>query len=879
MTSQRTNRCVGRSVADAAAWSADLDDVLDGWQELPAHERDAWLAMRCADDDELRGRVDAALQRLARMDDLMAEAATSIQHFITPMRTAAALGATLGHYRIVREIGRGGMGVVYLAERADGNFEQQVALKVLLPTADTAALRARFVAERQILATLSHPNIAQLLDGGVTDDGVQYLVMEYAPGLPITEYCRQHALDSDACLRLFLRACSAVHHAHRRLVLHRDIKPGNIIVTESGDVKLLDFGIARFVADGATSHATLLTYTDCRAMTPAYASPEQLRGDALTTASDVYALGLILYEMLTCVQAYVLPAGTAPTAVALLAVREVPPLRPSTRAPARVRRLRRDVDAIVMMTLRYTPEARYGSAEMLATDISRSLDGLPVQAHRGGTLYRISRFMQRHALTVSMAAAAVVALLTGTAAAIIEARRADQALVQSQLARREADAVRDYLLDMFEPEDPSEGRRDTVSTAELLLRGVNRAERLASEPLVQAQLFDALSQVQQSLGDVRASQRLLQRALTARRSLLGSAAPLTSDTEERLAELHRVLAEYGVAESLAATALRGRIVAGAARGQAASLRQLGMLAVYRGDLIRAESLVTRAVQLQDPATASDSITVISLEALGAIQWRRGHMAQSVATLRIALHAARQLYGYPHLTPARLLLRLAEGQQPDTLARLVVDSLARAAVTETEAALGPWSFRTAIALDNASVLLVPRAGLPDREQTLRRAVAIERRILRPRHQMTIQTLLELALELSRQRRFAASDSARTEAVTTAEALYGSTHPVMSGILVSSGELLLARGQYDEAERSFREAVRQRSRDFGVSSVPTALATIGVAKVSAARGDVERADATFATARAALLNHMAPEHPDVVRLDTERSAMRARVRTAP
>lgn len=865
--------------------SADVEGVLDEMDEVPGDLRDVWLAARCASAPGLRQRVDIALQRLAQIDGLLSTAATARQGFVDRAQTAPMTGATLGAYRLGRELGRGGMGVVYLGERADGQFERNVAVKVLLPTANTHTLRARFAAERQILATLSHPNIAQLLDGGVTEEGTPFLVMEYAPGEPITEYCGRNNLDTNACLQLFLQVCEAVHHAHRSLVLHRDVKPGNIIVTATGEVKLLDFGIAKILTDTVPDLAVDLTRTDGRPMTPAYASPEQLRGDVLTTASDVYSLGLILFELLTGVQAYAVPAGTSPTVMARLAAREKEPPRPSVCAPLNARRLRGDLDAIVLMALRYAPESRYGSAEMLAADVRRSLEGLPVLAHRGSTLYRVSRFVQRHALPATLGAAAVAALLVGTVVAVTQARRAesarlraDVALAQSLVAQREADEVRQYLIGMFESEDPSEGRRDTVSTAELLRRGVRRAERLAAQPLVQAQLFDALSRVQDGLGDLNASQVLLERALGARRRLLGSASPVTSATEERLADLRRRAGRYASAESLATSALRARIAAGSRRDQAASLKQLGQLVVYRGDLIAAESLVTQAVRLQYSPTTPDSMAIIALEALASIQWRRGHLAPSSATLTTALRAARALFGYPHRIPARIMLRLAENQWMDTTKIAQVDSLARAAVSETEAALGPMSFWTAIALDNAAQLISIRSGGLDRERMLRRAIQIERQILEPHHDELVQTLLTLAKELSRQRRFIAADSARLEAVSSARAGYGEGHPTFAGVLTGNAVLLLARGRIGDAERGLQDAIRIRRRVFGATSMHVALTTQWLAEVAAARGQWASADSILAATRSQMLMHTTSAHPDVVRLDSARAATRARAQVA-
>src|SRR6478672_2244640 len=319
----RVNQDVTRRVSPSTPLSptrrAAIEDVFEQALDVEPGLRAAWLKDRCADDSVLRAEVEALLAAHESPPGIL-------DRRLTPATTALAfeplLDRRIGPYRVVRELGRGGMGVVYLAERVDGEFRREVAIKLLRNSPDAEELERRFIAERQILASLSHPNIAQLLDGGTTEGQLPYLVMEYVDGLPITTYCDRHGLDIAARLRLFADVCRAVNSAHQNLVIHRDIKPGNILVTATGQVKLLDFGIAKLLNSSIGGMAQPHTRTTLRVMTPDYASPEQVRGDPLTTGSDVYSLGVVLYELLAGRRPYEIRTGAAQELQVLVCERE-----------------------------------------------------------------------------------------------------------------------------------------------------------------------------------------------------------------------------------------------------------------------------------------------------------------------------------------------------------------------------------------------------------------------------------------------------------------------------------------------------------------------------------------------------------------------------
>ncbi|HXU46378.1 MAG TPA: serine/threonine-protein kinase, partial [Thermoanaerobaculia bacterium] len=385
-----------------------VQDLLEVAFERSEDERGAFLAESCGEDEALRSEVEAMLALETELGDFI-----ETPVFDLPGDSGLEPGSRLGPYRIVSELGRGGMGAVYLAERADSEYEKKVAIKLLKRGLDTDELIRRFRGERQILARLDHPNIGRLLDGGTTGDGRPYLVMDYVVGRPIDAYCSERNLPLPERLRLFGQVCRAVHFAHQNLVVHRDLKPGNILVTADGSPKLLDFGIAKLIEDDAEPFATVAAL---KMMTTEFASPEQVRGEPVTTATDVYSLGALLYRLLVGRSPY-RPVTEGRAALAE-AVCEQTPIRPSLAAaegPEADRdagkRLRGDLDNIVLRALQKDPARRYESAEQLASDVQRHLDGLPVLARPDSLGYRVGKFVNRHRMGVGLAAAALVAVL------------------------------------------------------------------------------------------------------------------------------------------------------------------------------------------------------------------------------------------------------------------------------------------------------------------------------------------------------------------------------------------------------------------------------------------------------------------------------------
>jgi len=412
------------SRSDAGRWR-EAKRILDEALEVPTGVRPAFIAAACCADEDLRRDVES-LAAAAEDGDNILDTPVPVAFADAPPRSRQ--GERIGPYELLSEIGRGGMGVVYLARRADDEFQRRVAIKLVSGSlADEVAL-GRFRSERQISASLDHPHIARLLDGGTTAAGEPYFVMEFVEGEPLLRYCDARELSLRERLRLFQDVCAAVQYAHQNLVVHRDLKPGNILVTAAGEAKLLDFGIAKLLDPGGSVRAGQDTATLYRMLTPDYASPEQVRGKPVTTTSDVYALGVVLYELVAGRRPY--HVENPEPAELLRLVCEEDPEKPSTITGWR--ELRGDLDAIVMKAMRKEPEKRYASAAALSEDIGRYLEALPVVARRGSTGYRAKKFIRRHRVGAAATALVLIALAGGLAANMREARRAREAEARAE---------------------------------------------------------------------------------------------------------------------------------------------------------------------------------------------------------------------------------------------------------------------------------------------------------------------------------------------------------------------------------------------------------------------------------------------------------------
>jgi serine/threonine-protein kinase len=754
---------------DGPPWS-EVGDLVGDLAQLPAAERTARLA--AIDDSAVRRAVEKFLDAFdtgGRAFDRPAAAFLATDSPEEPTTDpAVALGTLIGDWRLVRVIGQGGMGTVYEAVREGADFTQRAALKTIRSDLAAGVMVSRFRREREVVARLRHRNIAALIDGGFTADGRPWYAMELVLGDPITRWCDVRRLDPAQRVRLFRQVCAAVHHAHRELIVHRDLKPGNILVTEDGTVKLLDFGIAKLLdpGDPTGSDPTLTAWGGAPA-TPAYASPEQLAGAPVGVGSDIYSLGVVLYQLLTGSVPF--PAERDAVAHRRRVEREPPP--PLVRAgngatlPGRVRRwLAGDIERVVQMALRKEPERRYASAEQLAADLERVVEGRPVVARPDTLAYRVRRLIGRNPAAAMITAALTIGLVVAGIAAIDRARRAERARAAADQAATRATRVTDFLAQVLGAPDPWTGSRD-VTVRELLGQASARAAvDFVAEPAVLVSVRLALGRSYRGLGQWDRARRELEQART-----------LAATTGQR-------------AERFAAERALGEVLA--------EQEQLGPARAWYDSA----AATARA--------AGDSLGLATVAA--DLAWLHGLTDQldSAATQAVLAVSLRRRLGAPPIELANALNNLAVVRLQQGRA----DS-ARAAIEEAVALLRaagpPGEPPLAAALATLGGLVSDEGDLAAADRSYREALALRRKIFGPGHPDEIGTLINLAANAVSEGRF-------TEGLALADTVVGRIgpgglppgHALAAAGRTVRGRALVGLGRFEEAETELRAALTSR-----------------------------------------------------------------------
>ena len=779
---------------DPAAWWRQVFEILDGAFELAPHKRAAYLEHAPRGDPAIRQAAAALLADGEAASILEGDAVEFAAPLLRelPADVPAPVAAELGSYRLLREIGHGGMGTVYLAERADQQYQKTVALKLLRGwRAGNERPVRRFLEERQILAALEHPDIARLLDGGVTPDGLPWFAMEYVEGVPIDRYADERRLPVEGRLELFCRVCAAVQYAHRHLVVHRDLKPANILVTAEGGVKLLDFGIAKLLGGDAAAGSDSLTMTGERLMTPLYASPEQVRGDPISTASDVYALGVLLYELLTGRYPYRLATREPHEVVG--AILEQEPERPSaavlrshdrddrvpSHAPVRgqalacglspaklARRLRGDLDTIVLTAMQKAPGQRYGTAEQLEADLRRHLAGLPLTAQPESHLSRARKFVRRHRIGVALTAGVAFLVVTFAVVTGVQSVRIRAQAAGITVERDRAEEVSRFLAGLFRTSDPFAGAGARRTAREILDSGAARIDReLAGQPEMRAQMMLEIGRAYFGLGAWDRARRFVETSLAIRRR---------SSPEQRLTIaatldfLGLVLVEQGELEGAEqayaeALALRRELLGAGHRDVARTLDGLAAVLRAAGRFRHADSASREAVAI-DRERASESPL---------------DLAESLRGLAHAVHERADYAGAARLYRQVLALQrqaLPE-QHPDVASTLVNLAVALAEVGEPTSA----------------------------DSLFRYALALKRRLLGEDHPDVAADEVEYARLLHREGHDQDAEALQTHALAIARQKLPGVHPVTAAILMGMGERLMDQGSPARAEPGLREAL--------------------------------------------------------------------------
>ena len=810
--------------------------------ELPEQERMHRLDELCSQDSSLSD-IRSEINKLLKYD-----AAEPLD--VSP--SSYLVGRTFGNYRITQFLGQGGMGVVYKAERKEGPIQRSVAIKLLSSDLKSEGILRRFKQEQQVLASLNHPLIAQIFDGGTTKEGQPYFVMEYVEGEPIDLYCQRNQLTLNQRLALFTKVAKAVQYAHRNLVVHRDLKPSNILVTQDGNIKLLDFGIAKLLPSN-TVRRIVETRSIERLMTPRYAAPEQIKGDNITTATDIYQLGVILYHLLCNRWPY--PIRKNSTYEIEKSICEVEPIPPSIAIslPASIgvvegasdgntyaetkhlqKRLRGDLDAIVLKALRKESEKRYSSVEAFIDDIKQFLNVRPVRASRGNTQYRIKKFIYRNRLKVAVFALFVFMVASYTATVSVQAKR-----IQTEAEKSKR--VSNFLIELFELSDPYLATREDLSARKLLEQSTKKIEyELSDQPETKAELMTVLGRINNHIGDYQSSKELLYDALEIRRTLPNIS---TEDKVTTINELAKALSEighYAEARSFFEEALslvrhdRNSIVI-----YAEILNNFAVLNHREGNDLEAEQLYRASLEIQESLKHSSDLykwdeseydhpnIATAKSNLALILRSQGRFSEAEFHLREALAMRQRLYGTEHwfvpTTQSILASVLTDLEQYED-----ADSLFKVSLTMKESLLGSDHPHVAATLSDFGYLLQQTGQLDEAESHYRRALHIRKKSYGEMHNSVATAYYMLGVLLQQKGSYHKAEQAYARLIDIDKKVLGNAHPAVAQDIGQLASLYFDMGRLGEADSLYVQAI---DRLVAQTPLPMYLATalVGRSKV--------------------------------------------------
>jgi serine/threonine-protein kinase len=809
--------------ADAARWQRIQDLFHDALERAPA-ERIGFLHSECDGDAALIAEVVALLDEDAHTTSLLDRNLAEVAHEVLDATPRAV--RAIGPYRLGRLLGEGGMGVVYEATRED--LGRRVAVKMLRDATLSPARRERFVREQRTLAQLDHPAIARLYDADTLPDGTPWFVMEYVEGEPLTEYCARHAPTLVQRLELFRAVCDAVQFAHRHLIVHRDLKPSNILVTEDGSVKLLDFGIAKQL-EGIDRPADQ-TRTELRMMTPAFAAPEQVRGEPIGLHTDVYALGVVLYQLLAGRLPFDLSNRTPGQVEHTLLEQE--PEKPSVvaqkagpdgGAAAGVQRNEwADLDVLCLTAMHKDPQRRYRSVEALIRDLDHFRNAQPLDARPDSLSYRARKFTRRNRRPLAATAlvvASVVALVTFFTIRLAGAR--DAALAEAARTQR----IQQFMLNLFAGGDESVGPADTLRVITLLDRGVREAQQLDVEPALQAELYATLGGIFGQLGALDRADTLLNASLAGRRSLHGEDHPETAKSLVALGSLRSEQAQLEEAERLTRAGLET-----ARRHRApdhpdviAAMRTLGRVLQERGEYSAAIDLLEEVVRLQVGRDATTPEFAGSITELANTHFYAGDYAASDSLNRQAIELYRRQRGERHPLIGDGLINLGAAHfQRGNYAE--AEREYRDALAIFEAHYGPYHPKTASGLTMLGRSLVYQDRDAEAKEHLLRALGILERAYGPVHPLVASAMNDLGSVALRSGDLAGAESRYARMVEIYREVYGDRH-YLFGIAISNlGSVHLQAERYERAEPLFREAVQRFAETLSATHINTGIARI-------------------------------------------------------
>ncbi len=798
--------------------------------DLETEPQLALLAACCAGDPDLRKQVEGLLDASGKTNGF-------IEHRVVEAADEMLAGAEqpagerVGPYQLIRALASGGMGTVYLATRADDQYRQQVAIKLIRSGLPQRELLLRFRAERQILANLQHDHIARLLDGGVTAAGLPYLVMEYVDGLPIDQYCLDRAVPLEKRLALFRAVCSAVQYAHQNLIVHRDIKPANILVTEAGVPKLLDFGIAKILSPSVGGDTVALTGVAQRLMTPDYASPEQIRGEPITTATDVYSLGVLLYELLTGRRPFQLGSASVIELERVICNQE--PAAPSTAVAFA---LPRDLDNIVMMAMRKEPIRRYASAADLSEDVRLYLAGFPVRARKDTLRYRAGKFIGRNRIGVAAGAILVLVVLGFGIGMGLLARRVALERDSARRERNTAEQVSQFLVSIFQVSDPEKARGDTITAREILDRAATKITKdLRDQPDVEARLLETVGKVYENLGQYETSRSLLEQALNIRRQFGGLQNLDVARSLKDLAELARRKRDFAAAEAMIreSLAIRIRLLGAKDADVGETLNTLALVLHERGDLAAAEPVFRQALRMREQLRTREHAETSVLSNLAGLLKDRGDYAAAEPYMKECVDIRRKT-----LPPNHPRLALAVSKLGSILfleeKYAEAEPLLREAMAMKEKVYGPNHSSVADSLDLLGALMRERGDLEEAERMHRRALGIQGNGEFKGCPGCTDTRTLLAMVKVAQRQYPQAEAFFRASLQKIRATLPQGHLALVEPLLGLASLMMETGRAQEAEPLFREAIAVRRQRLPTDHWQIPAAAVALAGCLAAQG---------------------------------------------
>ena len=821
-----------------------LQELFSRAVDLPPAERDAFVLRETTDDVELREELLGLLAcDNGKSTGPLTHALGAALDATTRDRRRELLGKIIGNYKLTSVLGHGGTGTVYLGERADRQYSAQVAVKIVDSATVQGDLGLRFRAERQILASLNHPNIARLLDAGETSDGQPYLIMEYVHGEPVDRYCDRQLLDVEARLELFLEICAAVQYAHQNLIVHRDLKPANILVTGEGKAKLLDFGIAKLLDVGEAASVLALTRMNDRLLTPEYASPEQILGRAVTTGSDVYALGIVLYELLTGLRPYVVPASASqlelersicitdpqrPSAAVHRAIEAGPSQGQSNigaiasarqLTPERLqRRLSGDIDSIVMRALRKEPQHRYTSVDQFVDDVRRYLSREPVAARQGNWLYYSQRFARRHALAVGAGSTFFLIVIAFAVTMSVQRQRiADERDRATQESAR-AEKVSAFMLQVFEAADPTENYGREITARELLDQAARNIQAdLDEQPEVRAQLLEAIGKAYRRQGQSDRAVAYFEDSMRMREQ---GGLPHDAKTGSVLIEMSIALRQVGRFEEADRALTEALKIAQTNAGEkslmgAQLLANLGQLELSRSNIDRAEDYLNRGLQIiRELGDSRHPDAAAILINLSNVRSWKDDIDGAESAAREAVNIYRETVNAKHPDRVMADYHLAR------VLNLQGKSGAAAELYETTLAAqrflyGDFSIKVGDTLTEFAQVRVAQNRLKDAEKLLIESLELSRKIRGEAHHTSGYLLTALANVRIRERKFAEAENDVRKALDIFATSLPSDHQYVASAEYIMGELMLETGRFTDAEAMLTASMNRWKR----TSAPT------------------------------------------------------------